>query len=546
VTASASQAKEPLSALADALARSDRGSADRELVALLAQVGAGRLLTGERLRALAVLRRHRHFVGLAQLASALLAQPAAPPEAEHGLVQATIELGELDLARALVESFSRARPHDPELLGLAGRIEKQAFVDALQKGASPRDAEVATFLQNALEMYSSAYHDDLTRIWHGINAVALTARAKREGIVLSHAFEAATTAEAILGELERRRAERESDVWDDATELECLLALKRPNEALLAAFRFAGHRDGHAFAYASALRQLREIWRIDEHDPCLRQVTALLEARVLSSREGARLDVDAEIPRPPSSSQARELLALSQDGSLEASYSGLFLALDNLTLGFRRAESVGCIERPGGERYGTGFLVPASLLRAELGDEIVLVTNSHVIDVEPNGTRALTPASATVRFQVGPNAGSPCRVREVLFRSAPKELDVIVVRLDGPVRGGLREAAGALPAINAIDETPRVFMVGHPGHRSLSFSLTDNALLHYDERMLYYRAPTEPGSSGCPVFNEDWQLLGVHHAGNRRLPPNVAQRIGANGSNEGVQLSSIRRALSLT
>jgi hypothetical protein len=47
----------------------------------------------------------------------------------------------------------------------------------------------------------------------------------------------------------------------------------------------------------------------------------------------------------------------------------------------------------------------------------------------------------------------------------------------------------------------------------LSFSLQDNLLLDWDQRRVHYRTPTEPGSSGSPVFDDLWRLVALHHAG---------------------------------
>jgi V8-like Glu-specific endopeptidase len=73
-------------------------------------------------------------------------------------------------------------------------------------------------------------------------------------------------------------------------------------------------------------------------------------------------------------------------------------------------------------------------------------------------------------------------------------------------------------------------------------SLQDNLLLGCNEWLLHYRTPTEGGSSGSPVFeDEGWQAVGLHHAGGtfERLdgtrPPYQA--------NEGITVLAIRAAI---
>ena len=86
-----------------------------------------------------------------------------------------------------------------------------------------------------------------------------------------------------------------------------------------------------------------------------------------------------------------------------------------------------------------------------------------------------------------------------MWSSPPRELDATLLRLEPPVAGvPTVPMAAQLPA---RDGKQKVYVIGHPGGRGLSFSLQDNLLLDYDERLIHYRAPTEGGSSGSPVFD---------------------------------------------
>ena len=83
--------------------------------------------------------------------------------------------------------------------------------------------------------------------------------------------------------------------------------------------------------------------------------------------------------------------------------------------------------------------------------------------------------------------------------------------------------------------------MGHPEGRDLEFSLRDNKLLECNDSLLRYRTPTEHGSSGSPVFEENgWEVVGLHHASDlyerldRKQPPYEA--------NEGIAISALQRA----
>ena len=59
---------------------------------------------------------------------------------------------------------------------------------------------------------------------------------------------------------------------------------------------------------------------------------------------------------------------------------------------------------------------------------------------------------------------------------------------------------------------------------------------------MQYRTPTDPGSSGSPVFNDQWELIGLHHAGSSEkeslLDPSEEHE-----ANEGIRISAIMEAL---
>jgi hypothetical protein len=112
--------------------------------------------------------------------------------------------------------------------------------------------------------------------------------------------------------------------------------------------------------------------------------------------------------------------------------------------------------------------------------------------------------------------------------------------------------AKILPALN---NDQRVYIIGHPQGGELSFSLQDNELLDHEgppagvpsqpERcLIHYRAPTEPGSSGSPVFNQapDWQLIGLHHAGGEYVRKLNGQS-GTYAANEAIWIQSIAKAM---
>lgn len=76
---------------------------------------------------------------------------------------------------------------------------------------------------------------------------------------------------------------------------------------------------------------------------------------------------------------------------------------------------------------------------------------------------------------------------------------------------------------------------------SVKISTHDNDLLDYDDVKIHYRAPTQPGSSGSPVFDRRWRVLGLHHAGSDRMARLHGD--GVHAANEGIRVDSIRAAI---
>jgi hypothetical protein len=88
--------------------------------------------------------------------------------------------------------------------------------------------------------------------------------------------------------------------------------------------------------------------------------------------------------------------------------------------------------------------------------------------------------------------------------SASPGLDSSVLELNGyPQRVEPVPFARSVPAKPLKNR--RAYLIGHPSAASQpQFSLQDNILLDNDDRLLHYRAPSEPGSSGSPIFDQSW------------------------------------------
>ena len=101
----------------------------------------------------------------------------------------------------------------------------------------------------------------------------------------------------------------------------------------------------------------------------------------------------------------------------------------------------------------------------------------------------------------------------------------------------------------------RVYIIGHPRGGDLAFSFQDNELLDHEGPpdgkpqiegvcRLHYRAPTQGGSSGSPVFDASlWEVVALHHKGGQIGMPKLNGKAGSYAANEGIAIGSIRDAV---
>lgn len=183
-----------------------------------------------------------------------------------------------------------------------------------------------------------------------------------------------------------------------------------------------------------------------------------------------------------------------------------------LPQGAERTRAVGRIVTQSGAGVGTGFLISPRLL----------MTNNHVIEDESRAARCRVEFDYVRSFdgRIADTQVFNLHPAEFFLTSEDHDglnLDYTVVAVEAVnVKGEALAARGSIPLNVALGEVTLAELaniIQHPGGDPQQVALRDNKVVESLEHFIRYEADTQPGSSGSPVFNDQWQLAALHHSG---------------------------------
>ena len=213
-----------------------------------------------------------------------------------------------------------------------------------------------------------------------------------------------------------------------------------------------------------------------------------------------RMELNAQIkslaPNPPT----------PQDANLEKIISGqnYLLPINWLEKAFMASKAVCRVVCANGS-LATGFLTK----------EGYLFTCNHVI---PSPDEAKT-ARIEFNYEIGLDGEVKSRTTYELdasdFKaSPPTEFDFarvkITDRADAPLSqwGFVEFEKEIIPSVGE-----NVTIIQHPKGEDKQIALHASKVLNQFNQHLFYTTNTAPGSAGSPVFNIDWKVVAIHHAG---------------------------------
>ena len=215
-----------------------------------------------------------------------------------------------------------------------------------------------------------------------------------------------------------------------------------------------------------------------------------------------------EPPTGLDSSPAEEII-IGEDEKVSVTF------LEN---GLSAARSVARIMVPrtiGGHAFGTSWLIAPGLL----------LTNYHVIQARGKHEQVATAQEfqqqakdSMVWFGYDHDANSYTEYHCTEVIHANKDLDYVVLRIAEKSIDDVPLSNWGFLRIVRIQQhlTPgiRLNVIQHPGGRLKEIALRTNFYIGSvaDSARFHYLSDTEGGSSGSPVLNDDWQVLGLHHA----------------------------------
>ncbi|MEU9286129.1 serine protease [Streptomyces sp. NPDC048275] len=255
-----------------------------------------------------------------------------------------------------------------------------------------------------------------------------------------------------------------------------------------------------------------------------------LRARAERLLSNGEVGAETLPPMPPAGSPVRPAVVFERIlGAASELQSVNFLAR-----GARAARTVARISVvEDGRRagFGTGFLV----------GERLLLTNNHVLPDVATATGSFAEFDLELDVDGVTEPVDTYDLDPHALFVTDAELDYTLVAVapgsDGRRPGSVHGRLKLIAQQGKIVIGEPVNVVGHPDGRPKEVAVRDNALLNQLPQFLHYRTDTEPGNSGSPVFNDQWEVVALHHAG---VPDPDGEGWIAN---EGIRVSAILRHL---
>ena len=236
---------------------------------------------------------------------------------------------------------------------------------------------------------------------------------------------------------------------------------------------------------------------LGEQPPAKKEVLLKAKQHALNLR-GTDITKDVDWKRPLDSAQLEKITGKQST----------LLPIAFLEMGLQRAKAIARMDL-GDRGSGSGFLI---------GDDLLL-TNHHVLEdkaqaraakAQFNYQQTMAGLAATYdEYELDPD--SP----DGLFKtSADDDWTAVKVKPKQGVVPGSKWAT-----LKVGEQDPQIddftIIIQHPSGGPKQIALYHNVIAFVDpaKRVIQYLTDTEPGSSGSPVFDTQWNVIALHHSG---------------------------------
>lgn len=178
--------------------------------------------------------------------------------------------------------------------------------------------------------------------------------------------------------------------------------------------------------------------------------------------------------------------------------------------------------------YGTGFLVTPSLL----------LTNNHVLENSDTAKFSIAQFNYEIDLDQNERPMKSFNLQPERFFLTNEALDFTLVAVEEVSADGTEISDFGF--LSLIPQTGKgvvgeyVSIIQHPSGEPKAVAIRENQILDVFDDYIHYSTDTMPGSSGSPVYNDEWIVISLHHAGVPN-PNDQAEFI----ANEGIRISSI-------
>ena len=204
---------------------------------------------------------------------------------------------------------------------------------------------------------------------------------------------------------------------------------------------------------------------------------------------------------------------LDKDVTLEAIVTGNeLLPVNYFDRGKRVSESVCRIEVKNDQgrtvKYGTGFMISPNLL----------ITNNHVLKNNQLCEKSIAQFNYEDDADFFPKQDIFFSLDPNRFFYTSVSLDFTLVAINSKNIAGetelhrfgflkLRDGSGK----GLIGEY--VSIIHHPNKEKKQISIRENRIVDVIDNFIHHKADAMGGSSGAPIFNDNWDVIAIHHGG---------------------------------